>query len=387
MQERVMLIDRRTIAHFDWMLLLSALVIPAAGLIVLYSAGHDPDASQKVFPWLPFESYSPAFARQLVFILAGSLLILAGVMIPSQVLHRYSYLVYGACVTALVLVAAVGVTAKGSQRWLSIAGITFQPSEMMKLALVIGMARFLAHHPPPPGGYRFLQLFAPFALIAVPMGLIAMQPDLGTAISVGAVGFCMMLFMGIRLSSLAAMAAAVVAVLVPFWEVLLKPYQKRRILVLFNPDVDPLGSGYHIIQSKIAVGSGQLFGKGFMQGTQTQLEFLPEHTTDFIFSVLSEEWGFAGAMLLIALFLLLFYRLLKVVMRSRDLFAGLVALGISAQLFVNAFINMAMVVGILPVVGIPLPLVSYGGTSLLSMMFSLGIVLGISMRRHLYAGR
>mgnify|MGYP003593123464 CR=1 FL=1 len=219
------------------------------------------------------------------------------------------------------------------------------------------------------------------------MGLIVIQPDLGTALSIGIVGFCMVLFMGIRVRSLVTMAVAVIGVLIPFWEVLLKPYQKRRILVLFNPDVDPLGSGYHIIQSKIAVGSGLLFGKGFMQGTQTQLEFLPEHTTDFIFSVLAEEWGFVGSITLIALFLFMFYHLLRVVMRSRDLFAGLVAFGISAQIFVNAFINMAMVVGILPVVGIPLPLVSYGGTSLMSMMLSIGVVLGISMRRHLFSGR
>jgi rod shape determining protein RodA len=217
------------------------------------------------------------------------------------------------------------------------------------------------------------------------MVLIMQQPDLGTAISLATVGVAQILFVGIRPKTVALIAAAGLLLSYPSWH-MLHDYQQRRILVLLDPETDPQGSGYHITQSKIAVGSGSLFGKGFLQGTQTQLEFLPEHSTDFVFSVLAEEWGFIGCLFLIALFLALLASMLRVVGRSRDLFSSLLAFGITVQFFAHVVINIGMVIGLMPVVGIPLPLVSYGGSSMLSLMFGLGLVQGVSMRRMVFRG-
>lgn len=379
-----MLLDRRLLKYFDHALLGLTLLIPCLGLIVLYSAGLDLDGPQPAFSWLPFEFSSPAFARQILFMSVGLGLMLVAALIPTQFLLRYSYPIYGVVLALLAIVLAMGSIAKGAQRWIDLGPISFQPSEMMKPALIFAMARYLSRHPPASGGYGFMQLIVPFLIFGVPMLLIIAQPDLGTALAIGAVGMAMVLFMGIRIKSLLLMALSLVAAALPAWQFVLHDYQKRRVMVLFNPDADPLGSGYHIIQSKIAVGSGGLFGKGFLHGTQTQLEFLPEHTTDFIFSVLGEEWGFMGSALVVMLYGVLVYRMLRIVSRSNDLFAGLLAFGVSAQIFFNAAINIGMVIGLLPVVGLPLPLFSYGGTSLLSSMFAIGMVLGVGMRRLQY---
>ena len=375
-----MFIDRRVLSQFDFVLLLTGLLIPILGLIVLYSAGFDPDAKSFAPSWLPLQIQSEAFFKQALFLVFGTIVLLFALAIPSQTLHRYAYPIYGICIVLLISVLVFGSVSHGAKRWLSLGGITFQPSEAMKLGLILGLARYLSKHPPKYGGYGFLALIIPFCFFLIPMALIFRQPDLGTALSVGAIGFSMVLFMGIRIKSLIIMTISLLIAIYPAWN-FLKPYQQRRVLALINPDQDPLGSGYHIIQSKIAVGSGEIFGKGFLGGTQTQLEFLPEHTTDFVFSVLSEEWGFVGATFIIALYLLFLYRMLRVAQKSRDLFASLVCFGVAATIFFHAFVNIGMVVGLLPVVGLPLPLFSYGGSSVLSTMFSLGIVLGIGMRR------
>lgn len=383
-----MIIDRKLVSHFDWVLFGFSLLIPLLSLVVLYSAGYDPNKLQQAFSWLPLEVHSPTFLKQVIFILIGLVMMAIGISLSPQFMHRYAYLVYSGCVLALLVVLALGSEAKGAQRWLSFGGITFQPSEVMKFGVILALARYLARHPPRTGGaYGFVQILVPFMIFGLPMVLIMRQPDLGTALAIGAVGFSMVLFMGIRFKALLIMFLAVVFSVVPAWEFVLKPYQKNRVRVLFDPDADPLGAGYHIIQSQIAVGSGALTGKGFLQGTQTQLEFLPEHTTDFIFSVLAEEWGFVGCALVLFLFFCLIYRMLKVVLRSKDLYSSLVAFGLAAQIFFNAIINIGMVIGMLPVVGLPLPLFSYGGTSLLSTMFAVGIVLGVSMRRLSFASR
>jgi rod shape determining protein RodA len=217
-------------------------------------------------------------------------------------------------------------------------------------------------------------------MILIPMALIARQPDLGSALSVGAAGFSMLLFAGIRWKTLVVMALVVGVAVVPAWNSL-HSYQQRRVIALFDPEADPLGSGYHITQSKIAVGSGSAFGKGFLKGTQTQLEFLPEHTTDFIFSVLAEEWGFVGCVMILLLYFSFLYRLALVVLRSKDFFTCLVSFGVAGLIFFHTVVNVGMVVGILPVVGITMPLFSYGGSSLLSFMILVGVSLGISMRR------
>jgi rod shape determining protein RodA len=228
--------------------------------------------------------------------------------------------------------------------------------------------------------YALGELFLPALLIAPPMFLIARQPDLGTALSLCIVGVAQILFVGVRPRVLLSMVAAVLILAYPAWE-MLHDYQQRRILVLLDPESDPRGSGYHITQSKIAVGSGEIFGKGYRQGTQTQLEFLPEHTTDFVFSVLAEEWGFMGSVALLGLFFGLFSSMLRIAGRTRDTFACVAAIGITAQIFAHVVINIGMVIGLMPVVGIPLPLVSYGGSSVFSVLFGLGIVQGISLRR------
>lgn len=381
-----MRIDRRILRSFDWALFCSILLIPSLGLVVLYSAGYDPEETQSVFSWLPWGSHSPAFARQLFFVVCGLAAMLLGALIPYTFFQRYAYLFYAGCIILLGLVLIVGVEAKGAHRWLSLAGFTFQPSEMMKFGVILALARYLSKTPPPPGGYDFLSVVPPCLIFLLPMGLVMAQPDLGTALAIGGVGFCMVLFVGIRWRVLATFSVVLPLVAFSAWHWVLRPYQKMRVLVLFNPEADSLGSGYHIIQSMIAVGSGNFFGKGFMQGTQTRLEFLPEHTTDFIFSVLAEEWGFAGCLLVICAFICLIYFMIRVVLRSRELYAAFLAFGVSSQIFLNALINIGMVVGLLPVVGIPLPLFSYGGTSMISTMFALGIVMGVHMRRMIFAG-
>jgi rod shape determining protein RodA len=377
-------IDRRMIRHFDWGLFFACLAVPLFGLTVLYSAGYDPDASI-TGGFLPFAIQSQPFLKQSIFFGVGIAAMIVALSISPQFLNRYAYVIYGVGVALLVAVVLVGSVVNGSRRWIPLpAGFNLQPAELMKLAIILCMARYLSRNPPKNGPYNLKQLIIPAGLILLPMALIMKQPDLGSAIAVGAIGGVMVLFMGIRtrIIIIALVLAAGVAPLV--WSHL-HPYQQRRILTLFDPSADPRGSGYHINQSIIAVGSGELTGKGFMRGTQTQLEFLPEHTTDFIFSVLAEEWGFTGCLAVLIVYFILIFRLLRVSSRSKDFFSSLVAFGVATFFAVHATINIGMVIGILPVVGIPLPLFSYGGSAVLTLMFGLGLVLGISMRRLAFA--
>jgi rod shape determining protein RodA len=378
-----MIFDRRLISQFDWILFILTLAIPSLGLIVLFSAGYDADAVHHNFHWVPEYLYSVPFLKQILFIIAGVVAIAFAVLIPLKTWHRYAYACYGIGIVLLVAVALFGTQAKGSQRWLRLGGFNLQPAELMKLGLILGLARFLSAHPPPRNGFGFKQLIIPFLMFLVPMALIIKQPDLGTALSVGGVGFILVFFTGINWKTLLIMILVGGALLVPAWSQM-HDYQKNRILTLVNPDLDPKGSGYHIAQSKIAVGSGALFGKGFMKGTQTQLEFLPEHTTDFIFSVLAEEWGFVGCIFVILMYFLFLTRLVRTATRCKELFASLLIVGISGLIFFHTAVNIGMVVGLLPVVGIPLPLFSYGGSSVISTMFGIGIVLGVGMRRLQY---
>jgi rod shape determining protein RodA len=307
-----------------------------------------------------------------------------GMLIPTSWFQRYCLVLYGIALLLLLMVAGFGVVVNGSRRWLDLGVIKLQPAEFMKLGLLITMARVLSKAPPKNGSqYGFGEILIPALWIVIPMGLIMQQPDLGTALSLGIVGAGQILFVGVRPRVLLSIVLGLCVLAYPAWNSL-HQYQQRRIMVLLNPEADPQGSGYHITQSKIAVGSGELFGKGFQRGTQTQLEFLPEHTTDFVFSVLAEEWGFVGCTFVIGLFFCLIALMLRVAYRSRDLFACLLVIGITTQVFAHLVINVGMVIGLLPVVGIPLPLVSYGGSSLLSLLFGLGIVQGVSMRRNLF---
>jgi rod shape determining protein RodA len=377
-------IDRRLIAHFDWPLLGLTLIIPCLGLVVLYSAGYDPDSMSRFNGWVPEFTQSPASAKQTIFLGIGFIAMLIGMSLSTNLLSKVSYVVYWICVILLLAVLVKGTVVNGSRRWLSFGGFNLQPAEPMKLGLILAMARYLSRNPPKRGGYGFLQLIMPALIVGLPVALIIDQPDLGSAMSVAGIGGIMIFFMGIQPRTLAIMISTALSGIYPAW-LCLYPYQQRRVLTLFNPDADPLGSGYHIIQSKIAVGSGAFLGKGYFKGTQSQFEFLPEHTTDFVFSVLAEEWGFVGTIVVLLFYFLLLYRMLKVVQKSKDLFSSLIAFGIVSLLFFHTAINIGMVVGIFPVVGIPLPLFSYGGSSVLSSMFGIGIVMGVSMRRLLFS--
>ena len=381
-----MLIDRRLIAHFDWSLLWSALLIPCMGLVVLSSAGYDPDLKKLMISWLPEYLNIPVMIKQVAFLGVGLLVMIFAASLSTNWLNRSAYLMYFLCILLLIAVLLFGTVVNGSRRWLSFPGLNLQPAEPMKFALILVLARYLSRTPPAPGGYTLKQLFIPAMIVGVPMLLIMKQPDLGTAMVLSAIATVMVLFMGVKPKPVLLLLAVLACAVYPAWHSL-HDYQQKRILTLIDPEADPLGSGYHIIQSKIAVGSGGMFGKGYRQGTQTQLEFLPEHTTDFIFSVLAEEWGFLGAILVICAYFMLVYKMLKVVIKSKDLFSMLLVMGVTSQILVHTIINIGMVLGLFPVVGIPLPLFSYGGSSVLSTMFALGIVLGVSMRRFAFMNK
>jgi rod shape determining protein RodA len=276
----------------------------------------------------------------------------------------------------------VGKVTSGSQRWLSLGPISFQPSELAKIALVIVLAKFFSEKR---GyrGYRLKDLWQPFLLIGAPSILILKEPDLGTAMLLVAGSLSMILFVKVSWKSLVILVGSALS-LAPFVWFSLKEYQRMRILTFLRPDRDPFGAGYHINQSKIAIGSGQFWGKGFLNGTQTRLHFLPEQHTDFAFSVLAEEWGFAGSVLLLILYLFLILWGLNIAKVSKDRFGAILSVGIVAFIFWQVVINVGMVTGLLPVVGIPLLLFSYGGSSLISTMAAMGLLMNISMRRFMF---
>jgi len=338
--------------------------IALLGLLILYSASG--------------QNFAMARGQFLRFLLGlVAMLILARV--APKYLRMFAPWVYVVGVLLLVIVAIVGDVGKGAQRWLDLGIIRFQPSEMMKLAVPMMCAWFLHERPLPPD---LKYLFILGVLILVPVGLIAEQPDLGTALLIGASGIFVILLAGLRARVIVAFLALLPAVGWLGWH-FLHDYQRKRVLTFLNPETDPLGAGYHIIQSQIAIGSGGVFGKGWMNGSQAQLEFLPERSTDFIFAVIGEEFGFLGLMLLLGLYLFVIGRGLFMALECQDTFARLVAGSISLTFFVYVFVNAGMVSGVLPVVGVPLPLVSYGGTSMVTLMAGFGILMSLHSHRKL----
>jgi rod shape determining protein RodA len=287
--------------------------------------------------------------------------------------------IYGISVILLLVVFAAGYTTRGSQRWIAIGGFTFQPSELVKLTIILALAKYFDRHQLG-RDCRLRELITPFLVVMIPFLFILKQPDLGTGLILLIVFLSIVFLVGIDWRSILTAAAGSI-ILAPIGWYLLKDYQKERILTFFNPERDPLGSGYHIIQSMIAVGSGGLFGKGFLKGSQTQLKFLPEQQTDFVFSVFAEEWGFLGGMILMIMFLSLILWGLKIVVHSKDYLGALIAFGITMLIFWEVFINIGMVLGILPVVGIPLPFLSYGGSAMVVLMTAVGLLMNISVRR------
>ncbi|KFO66412.1 rod shape-determining protein RodA, partial [Smithella sp. SCADC] len=270
-------------------------------------------------------------------------------------------------------------SAHGSQRWLGAGGFALQPSELMKLVIIITLARYFEDHKSNEP-YKLEELLVPFLIVLAPFLLILKQPDLGTALILFIIFVSIVFFMGIEWKSLLIVLAGVLISLPLGWH-FLKDYQKERLITFLNPENDPLGAGYHIIQSMIAVGSGEIFGKGFLKGSQTQLKFLPEQQTDFIFSVFAEEWGFIGGLVLIIMFMSIIFWGLKIALQARDLSGTIMAFGITALISWEVFINIGMVLGILPVVGIPLPFFSYGGSAMLSLLAAIGLLMNVSTRR------
>ena len=366
------MIDRRLVTNFDWTLFILLILIAGIGVVNIYSAS----ASYKLLQ-------TPYYLRQIYWILSGFVLVVLVCSIDYHILEDLSVWLYGLIVVLLVLVMLVGKTSMGATRWLHLGFISVQPSEPMKIVIILAFARFFSRYHVVDGlGLR--DLGYPLLLLGGPALLIMKQPDLGTAIIVILIACSIMIYVGVRWTTLVSVALMAVPVVYGAWHFLLHDYQKNRILNFINPERDPLGSGYHIIQSKIAVGSGGFLGKGFLQGTQSHLRFLPEQHTDFAFSVFSEEWGFAGCLVMIILYLFLILWGLHIAGRCNDRFGSLLAVGVTAMLFWHIVINVGMVIGLFPVVGVPLPFFSYGGTSMVTSMVGVGILLNISMRRFMF---
>jgi rod shape determining protein RodA len=363
--------DRRLIEHFDWGLLVLILLIAGTGLTVLYSA---------VMAGWQGDGLHSLFKRQLIWMGGGAVLMTGVLVFDFQKLNKLNLFIYAVCVTLLVGVFFFGQSGGGSQRWISFAGVSVQPSELMKIALIISLASIYATRVSPEG-LNFRQLLKPAVFCIIPVGLIVNQPDLGTGLMLLLIAGAITLFVKVEKKVALILGALSGCVLPVVWFFGLKAYQKSRILTFLDPDRDPLGTGYHIIQSKIAIGSGMITGKGFLQGTQNALAFLPEQHTDFILSVLAEEWGLVGCTVLLVLYFLLICWGLNIAYNCRNLFGSILAFGITSMIFWQIFINVGMVMGLMPVVGMPLPLVSYGGSSVITNMVGFGILLNISMRR------
>ena len=294
--------------------------------------------------------------------------------VQTKVWHRIGYIFYLVTLFMLFWALYFGVTAAGSQRWISLYVFNLQPSELMKIAIIISFAKFY-HRTKSMEVNRIKNVVQPLVALTIPIFLVIAQPDLGTAILIAGTGISVMWLSGLKLKYF-VYSFLILMVTAPFAISLLKPYQKLRVLSFFNPDRDPLGAGYQIIQSKIAVGSGGLAGKGFLKGTQSYLEFLPEKHTDFIFTLFSEEFGFVGSIFLLILYVILIYRIILIGFKNKNYFGKLYCFGFASAIFIYVMVNMSMVLGILPIVGSPLPIMSYGGSSMLATMMGLSIVMG-----------
>ena len=360
--------DRRLLFNFDWVMLCVVAVIASMALINLYSSSYTGNGASAVF------------LKQLYFYLFGFGLILVMISFDYRSLILWSYPLYIAVILLLLAALLLGSHVAHTQRWINLGFFRLQPSEPAKLMLVITLASYY-YRKDTGKGFTLGELAIPALLTGLPFVLILKQPDLGTALMLGAIFVSMTLFVKLRWSTLATLGGICLAAIPIGWKFFLKPYQRQRIETFLNPEADPMNSGYHIMQSKIAVGSGLKFGKGYLKGTQGHLHFLPERHTDFAFSVWAEEWGFAGSLFLVAIYFFMILWGLNIGISSRDKFGVLLAFGIVSLIFWQAIINLFMVMGLLPVVGIPLPLFSYGGSSLLTTLLGIGLLMNIRMRR------
>ncbi|MBI3615507.1 MAG: rod shape-determining protein RodA [Candidatus Omnitrophica bacterium] len=366
------MLTRRELRGIDRPLLVAALLLLAVGFLTLYSASFQKAQATGV----------SFFTRQMSWAAMGGLLALLLVVVDYHRWLEWAYLLYGLNLLLLLLVLEMGVVRGGAQRWLTLAGFTIQPSEFAKVTTVLALARYLgSRREMVKQSWRALIFAGLFA--AVPMFLILREPNLGTASVFLPMALAMLLVWGIRLKVLGLLLAAGAA-LVPLGWMGLADYQRSRLLVFLNPNMDPLGAGYTVVQSRIAIGSGGLLGKGWLAGTQNQLNFLPERHTDFIFSVVGEEWGFLGSSLLLGLFAFFFYRSILIATQTRDPFGRLLIVGLVALLASHLVVNIGMTMGLMPVVGLPLPFLSYGGSWLLTCLGAVGMILSVGVRRPVF---
>ncbi len=352
------------VLRVDLVLFTGLLVLIACGMAVLYSAGGGENS---------------LLVKQTVRLGVGMVIMLVMAQIPAEDLRLWSPWFYVLGVVLLLFVMFGGDTGKGAQRWLGVGGVRFQPSEMMKLVVPMTVAWFFADKHLPPG--RIAVLIS-LLITMIPAGLVVVQPDLGTALLIMSAGVFAIFFAGISWRLIASGLFTAVACTPLLWH-FMHDYQKQRVLTMLDPHSDPLGSGYHIIQSEIAIGSGGVYGKGWLNGTQSQLEFIPEQDTDFIFAVFGEEFGFLGVALLLMIYTFIVFRGLVIAIRAQDAYSRLLAGSLSLSFFVYFFVNIGMVSGLLPVVGVPLPLISRGGTSMVTLMAAFGMLMSISTHRRL----
>lgn len=354
-----------------WGLVVVLACVVGIGIAMLYSAANG--------------SFQPWASRQLARFAVGLILMVAVACVDIRVWLRYAYAIYGVALVLLVWVDVAGVAGMGAQRWVGVGPITIQPSEVMKVSLVLVLARYF-HGISTEDSGKLFPLLWPLFLVVAPVLLVLKQPDLGTAVMLLLAAGAVFFLAGVRAWMFGVAIAGAGGILPLAWAHL-KEYQRNRILTFLDPNSDPLGAGYHILQSKIALGSGGLWGRGFLQGTQSHLNFLPEKQTDFIFTMLAEEWGLVGGLVLLALYLTLVAYGYAIGMRSRSQFGRILALGLTTMFFLYIFINVAMVMGLVPVVGVPLPLISYGGTAMVTLLVAFGMVLGVYIHRDVIIGR
>jgi rod shape determining protein RodA len=355
----------------NWGLVMLLCMISGIGFAMLYSAANG--------------SWQPWASKQVARFAIAFIPMIAAALIDIRYWFRISYWLYA---LALVLVIAVdlrGFIGMGAQRWIDLGVIQLQPSELMKIALIVALARYF-HGLPSENTGRLMNLIAPAGLIMVPVVLVLKQPDLGTAMMLLASGGILLFLAGVPMWIFAAGAAAGAGAAPLIWS-MLRDYQRARLTTFLSPDTDPLGAGYHILQSKIALGSGGIFGKGFMLGTQTHLSFLPERQTDFIFTMIAEEFGLVGGLTLLTLYALVIAYGFTIALRSRNQFGRILGLGLATNFFLYVFINTAMVIGLIPVVGVPLPLISYGGSAMVTVMLGFGLLMNVSIHRDVRISR
>jgi rod shape determining protein RodA len=368
-----MYIDKRRLYHLDWYLILNGLAIVFVGMVNLISASRSIEGGPYTL-----------LMKQMVALLVGICVIFLILAYDYHLIASYSKYFYIAAMLLIVIVLVLGTIAGGAKRWITFGGINLQPSEIMKPVMILFLASMLNHRKKENEPLSLKDIALPLLYVLVPCALILKQPDLGTAVVILLSCFCVFWFVGLTKWTYILLGAVTLPSIPILWAFFMKPYQKMRILSLFNPEADPSGYGYHSIQAKIAVGSGGFLGKGYLKGTQHSLHFIPEHHTDFIFTVFGEEWGFVGSTVLFLLFASFIYQCLKISESTSDRLGSIITFGIASLIFLQFTINILMAINLAPVVGIPLPFVSYGGSALVSTLMGVGLLLNVNMRRYMF---